>query len=183
MKKPQIMFLLSALLMSVGCTETTSDGTTATESKPSDTTAAAQPSAAGAKYVLAAEPAGAKDILAVREASKDGDDVVLVGRIGGSEKPWVEGTAAFTIVDMSLQACVGEGENCPTPWDYCCSTDKLPTATALVKFVDDQGQMVKQDARELMGLKELQIVVVQGKANRDEAGNLTVLASRLYVRK
>ena len=183
MKKIKIMSLALALFLSVGCTETPSAGTTGTESKLTESAAASTPSAVGAKYVLAAEPSGAQDIIAVRAASKDGDDVVLVGRIGGSENPWIEGTAAFTIVDLSLQACVGEGENCPTPWDYCCSTDKLPTSTALVKIVDDQGQMLKQDARELMGLKELQTVVVQGTADRDEAGNLTVLANSLYVRK
>ena len=51
------------------------------------------------------------------------------------------------------------------------------------KFVDEQGQTVAVDARELLGLKESQMVVVQGKAKRDEQGNLTVLAEGLYVRR
>jgi hypothetical protein len=38
------------------------------------------------------------------------------------------------------------------------------------------------DARELLGVKELQTVVVKGKAKRDEQGNLTVLASGVYPR-
>jgi hypothetical protein len=107
-----------------------------------------------------------------------------VGRIGGSENPWIEGRAAFSIVDNSLKACSDiPGDNCPRPWDYCCQTDQLPTATALVKLVDESGELVKTDARKLLQLKELATVVVQGKAQRDEAGNLTVLADGIYVRK
>jgi hypothetical protein len=33
-----------------------------------------------------------------------------------------------------------------------------------------------------LGAKELSTVVVKGKAKRDDAGNLTVLASGVYVR-
>jgi hypothetical protein len=53
---------------------------------------------------------------------------------------------------------------------------------ATVKVVDGDGQTVKGDARQLLGLKELNTVVVKGRARRDEAGNLTVLASGLYRR-
>ena len=42
--------------------------------------------------------------------------------------------------------------------------------------------LVKADAKQLLGVKELSTVVVQGKAARDEAGNLTVLASGVFVK-
>ena len=136
------------------------------------------------KFLLTVEPVAANDVIKVRENSSDGDDVVIVGRIGGSQNPWIEGRAAFSIVDGSLKACSDiEGDNCPTPWDYCCETSKLATATALVKIVDERGDLVKADARELLQIKELSTVVVQGKAKRDDAGNLTVLASTVYVKK
>lgn len=74
----------------------------------------------GTKFLLTSEPTGATDVIKVREAAKDSDDVVIVGRIGGSEDPWVEGRAAFTIVDLSLKSCLECGsEGCPKPWDYC----------------------------------------------------------------
>ena len=38
------------------------------------------------------------------------------------------------------------------------------------------------DARKLLGVKELQTVVVRGRAKRDEAGNVIVLADGLHVR-
>jgi hypothetical protein len=138
----------------------------------------------GGQYVLASEPAEAEDVIAARKQAQDDEEVVVVGRIGGSGNPWIEGRAAFSIVDPSLKACSDiPGDGCPSPWDYCCETDKLPEATALVKVVDDQGKLVAADARELLGVKELQTVVVKGKAQRDESGNLTILANGVYVKK
>jgi hypothetical protein len=132
--------------------------------------------------LLKQEPAGAVDVLALRKDAKDQDDVVVVGRIGGRRDPWVKGTAAFPIVDRSLRPCDEiPGDTCPTPWDYCCEAD-LPDATVLVTFVDSSGRVIKEDPRELLNVKELQTVVVQGKAKRDEAGNVTVLASKIHVR-
>ncbi|MDB5337963.1 MAG: hypothetical protein JWN70_3582, partial [Planctomycetaceae bacterium] len=69
-----------------------------------------------------------------------------------------------------------------TPWDYCCDTDQLPKSKATVKFVDAQGKTLTTDARQLLGIKELQTVVVKGQAKRDEAGNLTVIASSLFIK-
>ncbi len=140
-------------------------------------------SKAGAQYLLATEPAAAQSILQVREESKQGDEVVLVGRIGGDVNPWVEGRAAFSLVDLSAKACSDiAGDNCPTPWDYCCETDKLVKGKTLIKLVGDDGKPVATDARELLGVKELDTLVVQGKAQRDDSGNLTILASKIFVR-
>jgi hypothetical protein len=137
----------------------------------------------GAQDLLAAEPEGAQDVIDVRENAQDEEAVVVVGRIGGSKNPWVEGRAAFSIVDVSLQACSDKtGDRCPTPWDYCCETDRLPKATVLVKVVDDSGALLDTDARELLQVKELQAVVVEGTAQRDDSGNLTVLTEGVYLK-
>lgn len=137
----------------------------------------------GTKYILDEEPAAAADVIRVRDEAQDNDDILIVGRIGGNVDPWVKGRAAFSIVDNSLRACTDiPGDTCPTPWDYCCEGN-LSTGMALVKFVDDQGNLLQADARELLHVKELSTVVVQGTAKRDEAGNLTVLASGIYVRE
>lgn len=137
---------------------------------------------APSELVLKKEPKGAVDVLALRKDAKDQQDIVVVGRIGGRPNPWVKGSAVFPIVDRSLKACNEiEGDTCKTPWDYCCESN-LPKATVLVMFVDEKGKVIKKDARELLKVKELQTVVVEGKAKRDKAGNVTVLASKLYVR-
>ena len=132
------------------------------------------------RYLLKEEPEGAADVIAVRNKAKDQQDVLIVGRIGGKKNPWIRGVAAFPIVDRSLESCDQKGHNCPTPWDYCCSTN-LPKAMVLVMFVDETGAVVKKDARELLGVKELDTVVVQGRARRDKAGNVVIVASKLHV--
>lgn len=137
------------------------------------------------RFLLTTEPAGAKGIRAARKDAKDGDDVVIVGRIGGERQPWVEGRAAFRVVDAAFTPCNEKGDDgCKTPWDYCCDdSDELHQGMATVKVVDGEGKTVPVDARKLLDVKELQTVVVKGKAKRDEQGNLTVLASGLYVRR
>ena len=142
---------------------------------------AAEGDDAGAAYKLAEQPKDAADVIATREKAENGADVVVVGRIGGRVNPWLKGAAAFTIADRSLTPCNEiEGDTCKTPWDYCCEAD-LGKATALVMFVDDTGKVVKQDARELLGVKELDTVYLVGKAKRDKAGNVTVMAAKLFV--
>jgi hypothetical protein len=138
----------------------------------------------GSGYLLAKEPEGAKPVLDVKQAAKDGDEVLIVGRVGGRVEPFVQGRASFTIVDPSLKSCSDiEGDNCENPWDYCCvNPSDLARATVLVKFVDEMGKTLDRDARELLGVEPLQTVVVRGKAKRDADGNLTVLASALHVR-
>jgi hypothetical protein len=176
--KPQLSaaITLACLFLAAGCSEESSTTTTSTTTAP-------EAAIDGSRFLLNEEPAAAATVIEARENSEDGQDIVLVGRIGGSVNPWVKGRAAFSIVDPSLKACSDiPGDECKIPWDYCCETHKLPTSTALVKFVDDDGRPLKADARELLSLKELQTVVVRGKAKRDEAGNLTVLADGLFVR-
>ena len=160
-----VIVLASSVVWQLGCSSDPS-ASTATESQ----------------YLLSEEPGDAVDVLDVRNGAKNEDDVVVVGRIGGSTNPWTQGLAAFSIVDRSLTPCSEmEGDTCPTPWDYCCEAD-LPKATVLVKFVDDSGKVVKQDARELLNLKELQTVVIKGKAHRDDAGNVFIAATGVHVR-
>ncbi len=154
------------------------------DGKPGGIEAPVAPSPEGEKFVLATEPAEPQQVIEARESTKNEDEVVLVGRIGGSENPWIKGRAIFTLVDESLKSCNQiPGDNCPVPWDYCCETDKIPTSSALVKIVDENGEPVQTDARELLGVRELTQVIVKGKAQRDEAGNLTVLATSVYVKK
>lgn len=139
--------------------------------------------ASGSDYLLAAEPEDTQTVLEVRETAEDGEEVAVLGRIGGSAHPWIEGRAAFSIVDPTLQACSDiPGDACPKPWDYCCEVASLPEATALVKIVDADGNIVQADAKDLLKLKELDTVVARGTAQRDDAGNLTVLATGIYVR-
>lgn len=136
---------------------------------------------AASEYMATSEPAGAVPVGDARQSATDDEAIVLVGVIGGSSEPFIDGLAAFTIVDPKVPAC-GVDEGCPTPWDYCCTQNQVKENIATVKVVDDGGKMVTTDARSLLGVKELSTVVVEGTAQRDEQGNLSLLAKQVFIR-
>jgi hypothetical protein len=168
--------LLLAVVLASGC------GKSNTSTGDGSSKQGGAQGAASSKYVLTAEPSGAKGVIETRKDAKDGDEVVVEGRIGGDKKPWVEGRAVFWIVDPSIPSCrETKDDNCPTPWDYCCkSKDELAPLMATVKVVDEKGQTVQEDARKLLHVTELERVIVRGHAKRDEAGNLIILATGVY---
>lgn len=180
MKNPltcTVILILSTTLM--GCTAEQSSTTSTDTINQSD--AAVVDSSA---YLLSSEPEDPASVIHVRAEAADDDEVLLVGRIGGSTNPWIEGRAAFTIVDLSLKSCNDTlDDRCPTPWDYCCETDKLSDSGALIKFVDESDRVLKADPKALFGVKELSTVIIKGSAQRDDANNLTVLASGIFVKK
>jgi hypothetical protein len=166
--------MVTALVLAIGCAKTSSPSATS-QSPDADTLS---------RYFLTDEPADAKSVVDAKASAQDGEEITLVGRIGGSDSPFVAGRASFTIVDTSLVPCSEkEGDSCPTPWDYCCDTERLPAGTAVVKIVEADGKTLAKDAKRDLGMKELQTVVVKGTAKRDDAGNLTVLSPALFVRK
>jgi hypothetical protein len=165
----KVLALFSMVLSSVGC-----------QSKDASSENVS-PLPASASFLASSEPAGAMPVGEAREKTEDGQEVTLVGRIGGSSKPFVEGLAAFTIVDPKVPFCA-PSEGCPTPWDYCCETDAVRSNIATIKILSGAGTPVNASARELLKVKELATVVVNGKAKRDDQGNLTVSATQVFVR-
>jgi hypothetical protein len=167
-----ILLLTLAPVVLTGCAEKTAQ--TAGETTPSI-----------GKCLLPAEPAGARGVTEVRKSAKNNEEVVLVGRIGGDANPWVEGVAAFLVADASLSPCNEKpGDTCPTPWDYCCDLERLKDGKVVVTLVDDQRRPLMAEVKTALGLKELQTVVVRGRAECDEAGKLiNVAADGLFVRE
>ena len=172
----QIAHTFSALLLGgclfMGCSDSTESNADAKDDSAN--------SSPNATYLLTEKPADAWGVGAAREKVKDQGEVTLIGRIGGSADPFVGSLAAFTIVDPKVEHCSAD-EGCPTPWDYCCTQDQVKDNIATIKFVGEDGQPVGQSAKQLLGVKELDTVVVQGQAKRDDNGNLTVLARKGYV--
>ena len=121
------------------------------------------------------------EVADARKSAKADEAIAIVGRIGGSGEPFVDGVAAFTVVDLKVAYCSAD-EGCPTPWDYCCTQDQVKDNIATVKLVDAEGKPVTDDARKLLGVKELSVVVAEGTARRDESGNLTLAATKIFVR-
>jgi hypothetical protein len=170
LKQCSLVFIVG--LVATGCGRSSNS--------PAEGSGKGAPAVAGSSYRLSNEPVGAQDVKVARSSAKNDEEVVVVGRIGGDANPWIDGMAAFTIVDLARKPC--EEDGCQVPWDYCCDLDDLPNSKAMVKVVDGQGQVVPTESRQLLGVKELQTIVARGKAKRDEAGNLTILASGVFVR-
>jgi hypothetical protein len=169
------LLLLTLVAALTGC-----GGTSTPESAVSATTASVN----GEKFLLADEPDGAIGVIEARDTAEDGQPIVIVGRIGGAENPWIEGRAAFTLLDASMALVADgteseEGEIC---LGDCCAEER-GKCTTLVKVVDADGKLVAADSRKLLGVTEADTVVVQGKASKDESGNFTVLAQGVFVRR
>jgi hypothetical protein len=133
-------------------------------------------------FWAASEPAGAVDVIKARASVKDGDEVTVVGKVGGAVKVFEDRRALFSVADLSLKDCYDMQDACKTPWDYCCVDPKaLAAGMATIEFHDAAGLM-KTSARGFHGLDHGKTVVVKGKAHKDAAGNLTVRASSIHVR-
>src|SRR5260221_10206794 len=116
--------ILSAAMLA-GCTSSTNNGSAPTLS--------VGPDPSGMKYLLPQEPAGAQGVLHLRKFGKDGDEVIVEGRIGDQGDPWVEGRAQFVMVDTSFEACHKcEDAFCEVP------KEELHAGRVSVKIVDEQ---------------------------------------------
>lgn len=172
---------VSALLVITAATAFTGCGSS---SQPSETARAMATIIDGSKFLLADEPDDALGVIEARESAENGAPIVVVGRIGGAANPWVDGRAAFTLIDASMAVVAegqesGDGEVCTGD---CCAVERAG-CTTLVKVVDAGGKLIAADSRQLLGVAENDTVVVRGKANKDETGNFVVLAEGVYVRR
>lgn len=118
-----------------------------------------------------------------KTSAKVGDTVVVVGRIGGAKVPFNASRSVFTIVDPSLKACSDiPGDDCKTPWDYCCDRDKLPQNMATIEIVDAQGKVLPINVRGADGLEPLVRVAVTGKVTEcNDQGLFVVRAERINL--
>lgn len=134
---------------------------------------------------VAAAPADAKDVKAAKPTLKKGDKVTVVGRIGGSVKPFVAERAIFTLADKGLKACGEDNadDKCKTPWDFCCDPRDVITANTLtVQVVDAEGKPLKTGLDGVKGLKPLATVTVTGTVVSAEGGTVVINASGLHVK-
>lgn len=154
------------VVMATGCGKSSTDAT-----------------AAGVKrnIHLSQEPAGAVEVLDARDEAKDGEPIVLVGRLGGGLKPWIDGRAAFLLVDTRILPSCADGDHCEAGCPDC--SKEMLAASTMVKFLGDDGKVLAVDARELLGVKDESTVVVRGIASRDATGSLSIAAEGVFVRR
>ena len=129
------------------------------------------------------EPTGAMGVLKIRQSAKPGDHVAMIGRIGGSENPFVSNRAVFTIVDVSVKTCLemGDADHCPTPADYCCEdSTSLAKAMASVTIADKSGKPLPISLAADGSLKPLMWIAVEGTLQPTDGGAFIVKADHIY---
>jgi len=174
------LLTLGAVGVFVGC-----DDKKAQTGSASASAGPAEPLPAG--LLLGKAPEGAREVADVRKSAGDGEEVVVRGRVGGSEKPFVEGRAAFQLVDSALPTCdkTGEMHACKTPWDYCCD-DKADVfaKSVTVQVVGPNGQPLRAALDGVGGLRPMSEVSVKGKVSKSADGKaVTVNATEMYVKQ
>lgn len=126
------------------------------------------------------------NVAAAKASAQVGQELVIVGRIGGSVEPFVAGRAVFTIVDPALKSCadMDDPDHCKTPWDYCCEDrEAMKRGTATIEITDAAGKPLALAVRGMQGLDPLATIAVTGTViERNDAGLLVVRAKRIEVR-
>lgn len=149
--------------------------------RPAATTAASLP-----EGLVTKGKAEGTHVTAAKSTARVGEELVIVGRIGGSEEPFVAGRAVFTIVDPALKSCAdgSDPDHCDKPWDYCCEDrDAMKRGTAIIEITDAAGKPLALAVRGVQGLDPLATVAVTGTVTeRNDAGLLVVRAKRIEVR-
>ena len=142
-----------------------------------------QISAEGERFVLADEPAGAQGILDYRESKPEAGEVSLIGRVGLETLKWSNQSAMFVITDPSEALDPGQhvcnDENCP----FCKAKAAGHPSRAIVMLIGEDGQVPPIAAKKLLPLEDGQTVVVSGRAEINEKGELVLHAKGLYVRR
>lgn len=183
----QILLIAVCAALITGCSESTPSSSTSNESAPEPSAVAASDLAALSNDLLAPEPIeGPMSIVAARQNVQPGSDIVLTGYIGGRAEPMADGRAVFTLADTSLKRCDAEpGDGCTTPWDACCvSSDIITASIASVQVVDSEGSVLKQSLNGWNGIQSGSTVTVSGKiAEGSSSSTLIVNADKIHVNR
>ena len=130
------------------------------------------------------EPAGAVEVVAARQSAKDGDAIVIKGRVAGQKEPLAISRAVMTIADASLKTCDQiPGDTCATPWDACCEpSSDVASKSVSVQVTGADGRPLKTGFAGTSGIAPLKQVVIAGTARRPPGGDaLFIEAKQIYV--
>lgn len=176
--------LVVALLGAAGLALSACGGQSDSEASTKEGAKATQASvgAGTPSFLIETEPAGAVGIEEAKKSAKEGDAIAVRGRIGGSVNPLSAESAVFMMMDLSEKSCDQlHADQCPTPWDYCCTPrDRITALSCTVQLVDESGNplAVDLDGSRLEPLDE--VVVVGSVAPRPNEKVLVIKATGVY---
>ncbi len=109
-------------------------------------------------WILTSAPENMLSVTQAKAQAKEGDEIVIRGRIGGRHTPIQSDSTVFTIVDVQLEYCGQTTEDrCRAPWDYCCETPAtIANNSATIQALSDSVIDLTSE------LEPLDIVILQG---------------------
>ena len=141
--------------------------------------------AARTQFLLQAAPAGEQPIPSTHKALADGSlqpnaTITVRARINaGDFPPFAEGLAAFVVTDATGH----DGDETHNPHECPFCKREIELQMARVQFTDTAGTVIKTDARQLFGLKEFDLIVVEGTAKFDADKSLVITAQKLFIKR
>lgn len=132
---------------------------------------------------LTSAPTGAKEVAELKQAVKDGDQVVVRGVVAGRAEPIATNRAILTLLDTAIKTCdKNPADGCKTPWDACCEpADVLAKNSLTVQVVDGEGRPLKVTLSSLEGVKPLAQLVVSGTVSMNADGAVLLNAKGIHV--
>jgi hypothetical protein len=170
----------SLLALSITCIALSLTGCGRSDSEVATASAALAPSS---HILLSEAPTPAIPVGQARKEALPGQEVTVIGQVGGVRDPIAENYASFVMADEAIYFCDEmEDEGCTTPWDACCEDpEKLAANRASVVFLDDQGQPLSLNLKEVANLSGLNLVTIKGVvAPESTSENMIIHASGLY---
>lgn len=138
------------------------------------------------RLVLAEEPAGAVSLAAAKtKLTTKPQPVVIAGRIGAKgADPFLPGKASFSLLEIPTDNHAAQPGHNPDECPFC-KKRAANSPIAAIRFLGPDGKEIPVDARELLGVKAGQDVVVRGTAVFDpklQVQILQVTADGIHVR-
>ncbi len=123
-------------------------------------------------------------------------EVTVTGQIGGMPNPWNDshpdfpffaGQASFFLLDSKIATQFAHHAKHHGGSHNCAFCQRLAAKSAhtiaVVNFVDENGEILKIDSRELLGLEENQRVIIRGRAEMLGGTMLVIHADGVHVRR
>jgi len=167
----RLMLLTTIAMLLAGCSD-----------EPAASSQANKPTDSRPAWLLVSEPTPALSVDEAKASAKEGDRIVLRGRIGGRKEPMSAASPVLTMMDTGVPHCADNPDDkCATPWDYCCvPKDQIAAHSATVQIVGEDGSHTGINLK-AGGLSELDEIVVEGVVGpRPSEQVLTIRATGVY---
>ena len=134
------------------------------------------------QWMVDTPPSGATPISEIKSGRSEGEletgsNIVIRARIdAGDMSPWTQDQAAFIVTDASGHD--GDSNHNPHECPFC--RRDIRDHIALVQFTAEDGRVVPVDARQLLGVAENELLVVQGTITEADGDDLVIDAQKLH---